>query len=113
MQAGKDDVHRGPNNDTDHLVGISIFASPTRKNQDNPHNHDAQHQLVLYYTLLPGSEQTLRAKGGPGSRQEVHSGKEYAQHGGFKLKESRQWLKLDPVGSTVRYERMKLCTGSV
>ena len=51
---------------------------------------------MLYNTLLPGSEQTLRAKGGPGSRQEVHSGKEYAhvcvQHDGFK--ESRQWFLL-------------------
>ena len=49
---------------------------------------------MLYNTLLPGSEQTLRAKGGPGSRQEVHSGEEYAQIDGFKLKGSRHWLKL-------------------
>ena len=25
----------------------------------------------------------------------------------------KKYLKLDPVGSTVRYEMMKLCTGSV
>ena len=47
---------------------------------------------MLYNTLLPGSEQTLRAKGGPGSRQEVHSGKLYVhvQHDGFKFNSEKK-----------------------
>ena len=32
---------------------------------------------------------------------------------GPELEKSSQIEKLDPVGSTVRYEMMKLCTGSV
>ena len=31
----------------------------------------------------------------------------------FFLKKAKDEIKLDPVGSTVRYEMMKLCTGSV
>ena len=34
----------------------------------------------------------------------------FGYHGGDK---EPYTLKLDPVGSTVRYEMMKLCTGSV
>ena len=57
--------------------------------------------------------------------QNSETGKEYKNHAQIlgkgrewkkEIPEIRDWEgneKLDPVGSTVRYEMMKLCTGSV
>ena len=69
------------------------------------------------YKLSPGQEHNRdrRGKGsGSSSHTLVEIKGEYLTHlFPWYMSRDRGWAKLDAVGSTVRYEVMELCTGSV